>query len=128
MYEAIRSMKVQAKHGVEIRQPGDAVPEAAGWANPDLWVKRGYLKKVEAKEEKVAAVKLAVVPSEPEAPAPKRYVAIDEERMNDLCMLKRKDLNERAEDLGIERPERYPTKTDIARAIVSAQMGVVVAE
>ncbi len=44
-YVAARSMKVQKNDGsYEIRQPGDPVPEAESWANPDAWVKRGFIR------------------------------------------------------------------------------------
>ena len=44
-YTLLRSMKIQCADGrVEIRQPGAAVPEAATWQNPGIWVKRGYMK------------------------------------------------------------------------------------
>ena len=44
-YVAVRSIKVQTATGkVEIRMPGQEIPEAADWANPGLWVKRGYIR------------------------------------------------------------------------------------
>ncbi len=37
-------MKVQKADGsVELRQAGEPVPEAATWANPGVWIKRGWI-------------------------------------------------------------------------------------
>ncbi len=43
MYIALRNIKVQTANGVEIRKPGEAVPEAEKWPNPRLWIERGYI-------------------------------------------------------------------------------------
>ena len=44
-YTCIKPMKVQnPKTGkVDLRNPGDPVPEADDWVNAGLWVKRGFL-------------------------------------------------------------------------------------
>jgi hypothetical protein len=45
MYVAVKSIKVQVGPGkIEIRQPGQSVPEAENWPNPGLWVKRGFIR------------------------------------------------------------------------------------
>lgn len=47
-YIALVQQKVQVTKGgktyYEIRQPGDPIPEAEKWANPALWVARGYIR------------------------------------------------------------------------------------
>lgn len=50
MYVCCRSMKVQkgidsqGKPIMEMRQPGDDIPEAANWPNPGTWVNRGFIR------------------------------------------------------------------------------------
>lgn len=43
-YIAVKSIKVQKSDGViDIRKPGEEVPEAKDWPNAALWIKRGYI-------------------------------------------------------------------------------------
>jgi hypothetical protein len=48
MHIALRELKIDTgatgpdgKRALETRQPGEAVPEAAGWGNPGVWIMRG---------------------------------------------------------------------------------------
>jgi len=87
-YIALRSLKVQKADGtMDLRAPGDPVPEAANWKDVDRWVRRGWLsetdpvtikakkaprkKSVPAKVEKVVMEQPAPAPApEPEQPSP----------------------------------------------------------
>lgn len=43
-YVALRSMKIQKPDGtMELRKPGDPVPEADGWSDPERWVRRQWI-------------------------------------------------------------------------------------
>jgi hypothetical protein len=49
-YVLCRSMKVQKADGsYEMRQPGQLVPEAAGWPNLGQWIRRGHITPVDSK-------------------------------------------------------------------------------
>lgn len=144
-YVACRSIKVQKEDGtMEIRKAGDPVPEAVNFANPELWVRRGYIRpdtnapvpeyerqKIkpmrEAKAEDVergqnlGQVPPAVVPSE----VPKGPV-IDEEpsdRMEELMVLSRSDLEDLAMEHGVsvEAAKGFKNRTLLAEAIIEAQ-------
>lgn len=44
-YVLCKPMKVQVAPGkLEQRQAGDPIPEAASWANPAIWIKRGFIR------------------------------------------------------------------------------------
>lgn len=44
MHKALRSFKVTGNNGqTRIVKPGDAVPEAATWKNPEVWVRRRWI-------------------------------------------------------------------------------------
>lgn len=48
-YIALRSLKVQKADGtMDLRQPGEPVPEAAKWRNLELWVRRGWVAPADA--------------------------------------------------------------------------------
>jgi len=67
-YVALRSMKVQKPdRTVEVRSPGDPVPEAESWPNVELWVRRGYISPADgATLQPVKAVKKPMVPITPD--------------------------------------------------------------
>ncbi len=132
MYIALRSMKVQTPTGMRMAQPGGAVPEAAGWPNPDLWVKRGYLRKDEPEDNKPAPalepVPVSASSLEPELPpvAPPMGELETETKIADLCAGHRRSaLNDLARDYGIEKPEKYLTKPELAKVVLDAQRAMV---
>jgi hypothetical protein len=148
-YVVIKPMKVQKADGtIEIRQPGEAVPEADGWANPGIWVKRGFLAPtdqatanasgymreklkpmVEAGED--AAQRAEAPVPQPGQPLPgyqgqsaPEVVDGEEDPMAELLGLNRGDLNALAEDCCVEDPEKMPNKAAVAEAILAAQTGL----
>lgn len=67
-YVAIKSIKIQKADGtMELRGPGDPVPEAAGWRDTERWVRRGWIAPAEAKAAQ--PVKATPKPSVPITPA-----------------------------------------------------------
>lgn len=142
-YVARKPMKVQTEKGtIELRQPGDPVPEAANWPNPQLWVRRGHIspdtnepvpeyerkkiqpmRKAEAEDvergQNLGQKPPPVVPSD----VPKGPV-VDEEpqdRMEELMVLSRSDLNDLAAEHGIEDAGGKKNRTEVAKAIIEAQ-------
>lgn len=80
-YIALRSLKVQKPDGkMDLRAPGDPVPEAAKWKDVDRWVRRGWIaetdpatiktKKGTPRKKSVPAKLKETVAAVPEAPAP----------------------------------------------------------
>lgn len=44
MYKALKQLKVQTEDGkIEIRNPGDIVPEADDWPNLQPWISKGFI-------------------------------------------------------------------------------------
>jgi hypothetical protein len=75
-YIALRSLKVQKADGtMEIRRPGDPVPEAATWKDVNRWVRRGWVaetdpstiksKKAVPRKKSVPASVKEKIPTEP---------------------------------------------------------------
>lgn len=140
-YQCVRPMKVQTAEGkVELRNPGDPVPEADSWPNPGVWVKRGYIQKTDGKavpglnrekllpmhaatEEDIKRGAGTVVP-QPGKPLPgheqKPELPQDADSKSELMSLKRDDLEALAEEHGIENPSGYPNKGELADAILAA--------
>jgi hypothetical protein len=67
-YVALRSIKVQRPdRSLEIRSPGDPVPEAKTWRNVELWVRRGYITPADgATLQPVKAAKQPMIPIDPQ--------------------------------------------------------------
>lgn len=145
-YVLMRSMKVQKDDGtVELRQPGDPCPEAAKWPNPGVWVRRGYIKPIEAvnipgyDRGKLKPMKEATAedakrgqnaPDQRAAAQASAEVNTDAgtgagegegDPMAELMALSRGDLNALAEEHGIEDPHKLPNKEAVASAILEAQ-------
>lgn len=56
-YVAVRSLKVQRPDGtMDLRAPGQAVPEAANWTDVERWVRRGWIAPSEPGSAKPAKV------------------------------------------------------------------------
>lgn len=146
-YVLLRSMKVQKEDGtVELRQPGAEVPEAEKWANPDVWVRRGYIRPTDSlaakpydrsklKPMRVAtpadAKRGANAQSTAEAAGALTGQEVDEDPVenetdvdpvDELMGLSRPDLNELAKEHGVANPEKLKDKTAVAKAIVGAQV------
>jgi Rho termination factor, N-terminal domain len=145
---ACRSLKVHTAHGqIEIRQPGDPVPEAEGWPNPNAWIKRGYIRYVgegvppvgveRAKHRPPRAVtaddlrarglpvpahlenaKSAPVAA-PAAKEPAEIASLDEESLQGM---KKNELLRLAEELGLGLTH-HSSKDDIIAAILDFQAG-----
>lgn len=145
-YTLLRSMKVKTADGrVELRQPGDKVPEAATWRDPGVWVKRGYIKpdsgdvaysmhsrgkknksrsatpeeiaERETRKEKRKAEKVA---KEVESEPINAYDA--EEIEKQLKELSKHDLMSLAEGNGIQM-DPSAKKADIIQALLDAKVG-----
>jgi len=67
-YVALRSIKVQkSDRTVEVRNPGDPVPEADTWRNVELWVRRGYVAPGDGTTlQPVKASKKPMIPVDPQ--------------------------------------------------------------
>jgi hypothetical protein len=113
----------QGRPILELRQPGDAVPEAATWPDAGLWEKRGYIERNEGvKPAKYRAIKPEFVA------VPKKGAAVEEPTskgeaapssdLAELLELSKKDLSSLADELGVELPAKA-TKDEIAAAILA---------
>ncbi len=139
-YTCIRPMKVQNASGeVEMRKPGDAVPEADTWANPGLWIKRGFIqaddietsRKAGYSREKLLPAREATpednqqaVSKVPQQGTPLPGVDTDDasdEQLSELLELSRSDLDALAEEHGIGEPAKMPNKKVVAEAIIQKQ-------
>lgn len=140
-------MKVQKADGsVELRQPGAPVPEAATWANPGIWIKRGWIQADDhatAVESGYARGKLKpMVPADPAAiaratshvPIPGKPLpgmaspaadpalpTLDEDQdtISELKKMRREDLEKLAVEHEIADPASYPNKDELAKAILA---------
>lgn len=141
-YICLKPMKVQVAPGViEMRKPGDPVPEAENWPNPAIWEKRGFIKLDDGKptpgydRSKLVDMKpadsAAVVRSQPvSAPVPKAGEPIEgytgqgnvepTVSRDDLMALTRDQLNELAAQEGVEDADSMPNKGAVADAILEA--------
>lgn len=142
-YVLLRSMKIQKEDGtMELRPPGADCPEAEKWANPGVWVRRGYIKPKDPGVSQVydrsklvpakkatqkdadrgknpqtttaVASEISKRPKEPEPPA-------KEDPITELLALSRNDLNALAEEHGVGDPSRLANKEAVAKAIVEAR-------
>ncbi len=148
-YTCIRPMKVQNANGVvEMRAPGDPVPEAASWPNPALWIKRGFIQADDhatVLESGYTRDRLLPMREATEAdkkrgtgsPVPQRgkplpgHAAKGDDTgdadgdaggddLSELMSLTRSDLDALAEEHGIDAPGGMPNKEAVAKAIVAA--------
>lgn len=67
-YVALRSIKVQKPdRTMDVRGPGDPVPEAETWRNVELWVRRGYIAPADGTTlQPMKAAKKPMIPVDPE--------------------------------------------------------------
>ena len=97
-YIALRSLKVQkADRTLEIRKPGDPVPEAAEWKNLDLWIRRGFVaetdqetvrtKKDVPRKKSISAELKEEVPTNPASAPPKLSVYPTREELSKLTKI-----------------------------------------
>lgn len=140
-YVLLRSMKVQKADGsYEMRQPGAAVPEAANWPNPGVWVKRGYIRPTDGKAvvmgERAARQPMRAVTDADledwqnrkvsrengtlDEPAPAPEETAEKFTEDQLLAMTKDELLELAEGFGITA-EKKATKADLAQAILDAQ-------
>ena len=141
-YITARSMKIQKADGtVELRGPGQPVPEAETWANPAIWVKRGYITPTDGELVEYSRKKLkparpstsedakravARVPM-PKAPLPGTEepavelagLPEDADTRTELLKMSRADLNEFAEDNGVADASSYSNKGALADAVLA---------
>lgn len=130
-YTALKTMKVQNSAGqIEIRKPGDKVPEALTWPNVNVYIKRGFLEADDQQSANAAVytrkkIKPAVVADEnaknrsiSKPPVSGQPLGSDKSSEDsDLTSMSRKDLNTYAkENHGVENPEKYPTKKALIEA------------
>ena len=143
-YVCVKPTKVQNDSGqVEIRQPGESVPEAANWPNPGMWIKRGYIRTDdhetaiasgytrekllpmrESTDEDIARgagtlVPKAGVPLPPGRDDPGGLLE-DSDSKSELMSLSRADMESLATEHGVENASDYPNKGELADAILAA--------
>jgi hypothetical protein len=80
MHFALRELKIDTgktgedgKRIIEIRQPGDAVPEAARWGNPGVWINRGDITDAEGfvwRNRKKTGERMTIETAPPPGPPP----------------------------------------------------------
>lgn len=136
-YIAARQMKVQVAPGkVEVRRPGEPVPEAEDWVNVGAYVRRGYLthdgnkdltydrRKLkpsvvadDAARARGAAPGVTPAPLPPPLPTPVPTTG----PAADLMLLNRGDLDSLALEHGVERPERMANKLLVVQALLAKQ-------
>lgn len=122
-YIICRAMRVQVRPGVvELRQPGERVPEANDWPNPGSWVRRGYIKPASPGpipgydrgklKPAVPAKKREPTPEPAQEPAPKLT-------RDGLLSMKNADLEDLGDTFGLQL--HGAKKSDMVEAILEAQ-------
>lgn len=148
MYVCARVMKIQKADGsIDIRKPGDEVPEAKDWHNLAMWVRRGYIRPIDRvvipgmdRTKLAPMVETVLHDSDPKTTEPK--ITLDTEtvkqpkaepkmpiladekhkQIGELLELSRTELNNIAGEEGIEDVKKMPNKTEVARAIVDKRL------
>jgi type IV secretory pathway VirB10-like protein len=129
MYTALKAIKVQVGPGkVELRQPGDPIPEAANWPKVSSWIDSGHIKPDDATtvprnsrqklKPMVAAKKAAPLPPPPPAPPESDELPEEGDTRSELMAMSRREMNQFAEDNTDLDPKSYPNKTALAEAIL----------
>ena len=147
-YTCTKPFKVQKADGtMELRRPGQPVPEAAGWANPALWIKRGFIQADDHETAKASgyardrlepmreATAADAKRAEAHVPMPNKPLpgsepdggegegeglSEDQDTKSELMKLRRDELEGLASEQGIEDPAEYPNKEALADAILEA--------
>jgi hypothetical protein len=125
-YVALRSIKVQKPdRTVEIRSPGEAVPEADSWANVELWVRRGYIAPADGstlqpvKAARKPAVPYQPIATQPEAPPVDAPAGPTHESLSKLTKVQ---LIQMGEKYGLELNDAA-LKEELISSVLSASKG-----
>lgn len=142
-YTCTKPMKVQVAPGkLEMRKPGDPVPEADTWANPGIWIKRGFIRP-DDQETALASgyTREKLKPARPatdadaergmNTPVPKtnkplpgyqgqgNVLSADADTKTELMKMGREELEAFATDRGLTDPSSYANKGLLADAILA---------
>lgn len=148
-YICLKPMKVALTDGsgrTELRRPGDAVPEASTWANPALYIRRGWISATDGDTMRASGyhrdklkpmvVADAAAKARAQAPVPqtgeqlpgykgpeseeKSTDSDQDEAIAEMMELSRSDLDALAEEHGVDDSDKMPNKRAVAEAIVAA--------
>lgn len=140
MHKALRSFKVTGDDGnTRMVKAGDSVPEAAGWKNTSMWIRRRWITDangneydsrhfVSGKSRQVnVAIGGAPAPAPKAAPEPEPEVELEEEvthdefyEESDLDKMKKAEVVDVAEAMGLDTDG---TKAELIAAILEYQDG-----